>query len=96
MNTIEGGLSILWENYTQLTTTPRYRLLFTRYVRPQDGAAPAKHIVGTAALGSYLVKIGLTPNDAKHWIEQVHQKHTVAIPRIWMPEEELTVYEQYA
>jgi hypothetical protein len=93
MTTVEGSLNILWQNYPQPAAAPRYRLLFTRYVSPKGGAAQSRQAVGEDRLRSYLVGIDLTAQDAKCWIEQVHEKHTVTIPRVYMPDREIAAYE---
>jgi hypothetical protein len=37
MGTIEGTLYIRWENGTQASTTPRYKLMLSRYKNPWEG-----------------------------------------------------------
>ena len=93
MNTVEGSLDILWENNAQPTATPRYMLIFARYQNFKNGGQPSKRLVGDYALETYLTEIGFKEQDAKEWIQQVHEKQSASIPNVMMPEAEMAVYE---
>jgi len=90
---VEGSLDILWENYTTPNATPKYRLLFARYMNFESGAQRSKRLVSIDALESYLVEVGFTPDDAKNLVRQVNEKNCVSIPNVMMPEGCLTAYE---
>ena len=91
---VEGSLDILWENYTTPKATPKYRLLFARYKNFKSGAQQPKRLVGADALESYLVAINFTPDDAKNWVKQVHEKNSVSIPNARRREQYLAAYGQ--
>ena len=91
--TFEGMLDIFWANYTEPTATPRYQLHFARYRGFRGGAVKSKLIVGAADLEFYLTEVGFTSTDAKSWIQEVQEKHTVSIPNVMMPEAEMASYE---
>lgn len=93
MSTIEGTLDIRWENGSQPTATPQYKLIFSRYKNHKDGGQPSKLLVGKDALEGYLIEIGFQPEIAQGWIQQVHEKHGVSILNVMMPEGEMAVYE---
>jgi hypothetical protein len=94
MNTIEGTLEIEWESRTQPAATPRYRLRFQRYKGFIGGAQPHKSRVGEDALEAYLLNIRFEQSDAKEWIKQAHEKGSISIPNVKMPETEMAGYEQ--
>jgi hypothetical protein len=93
MKTVEGSLDILWENNAQAMATPRYRLIFARYQNFKNGAQPSRSLVGDDALQTYLTEIGFRTENATGWIYQVHEKQSVSIPNVMMPEAEMAVYE---
>ena len=94
MSTVAGTLHILWENDIQPEVTPRYRLLFDRYKDFKSPAQQSKRPLGKHRLESYLHNIGYTLEDARHWIEQVHQKQYVSIPNVMMPQKQMVVCER--
>ena len=61
---------------------------------PQGGAQPSKLLVGSDGLESYLIDIGFRPDDAKDWVKQIHEKGSVSIPNVMMPEEQMSEYER--
>jgi hypothetical protein len=93
MNTIEGSLDILWENNAQPMATPRYMLIFARYQNFKNGGQPSRRLVGDDALENYLVNIGFQKQNVMERIQQVHEKQSVSIPNVMMPEVEMAVYE---
>ena len=93
MSTVAGTLHVLWENDIRPEVRPRYRLLFDRHSNVKSGQR-SKRLLGKHRLESYLLKIELTAQDAKHWIQQVHQKQYVSIPNVMMPQEQMAMYEQ--
>lgn len=80
MSTVEGTLRILWENHIRPEVSPRYRLLFDRYKDFNSGAQQSKRLLGKDGLESYLLRIKVTAQDAKHWIKRVHEKLYISIP----------------
>jgi hypothetical protein len=91
---IEGSLDIFWENAEGASATPKYGLIFARYVHFQSGAQPIKHLVGEDILASYLIQIDFVPADAREWVKQVTRKTTVSIPHVFMPKRFLADYER--
>jgi hypothetical protein len=90
---IEGSLDIMWMN-PDVLGTPRYNLFFARYANFRNGAQQPYEIVGDEALENYLVRLGFTVEDAKHWIDKVHhERNAASIPNVWMPDERLVDYE---
>lgn len=90
----EGSLDILWENRAQAEAVPRYVLVFARYRGFKGGAQPVNRIAGTDNLESYLVRIGLTAQDAKHWIAKLQEQDgNVSIPNLTMRSEYMSPYE---
>jgi hypothetical protein len=61
---------------------------------PKGGAQLSKLLVGSDRLESYLIDIGFRPDDAKDWIKQIHEKGSVSIPNVTMPEEQMSAYER--
>jgi hypothetical protein len=61
---------------------------------PKGGAQPSKLLVGSDVLESYLIDIGFRPDDAKDWIKQIHEKGSVFIRNVVMPEEQMSAYER--
>jgi hypothetical protein len=94
MSTEAGMLHILWENHIQSEDRSRYRLLFDRGRYFKSGGQQSKRLLGKDRLESYLVKMKLTAHEAKHWINQAHEKLYVSIPNVMMPLEQMAVYEQ--
>jgi hypothetical protein len=90
----EGSLDILWENRAQAEAVPRYGLIFARYRGFKSGAQPINRIAGTENLESYLLRIGLTAQDANHWIAKLkEQGGSVSIPNLTMRSEYMSPYE---
>jgi hypothetical protein len=90
--TVEGSLEILWLNAGDPRVTPRYDLIFSRYAGFKNGAQQPGKVVGPAALVSYLINLGFTAEDAQNWVKQVHQKLSVSIRNVMLPDQHLADY----
>ena len=90
---VEGRLSIDWANWTELGATPNYNLLFYPNKDSRDGGPQRPYnLVGTENLESHLTELGITSEDAKNLIKQVHAEKTVFISNVMMPQQYLSVY----
>ena len=85
-------MDILWTNCNSPTAMPRYDLLFLKYANFRNGAQQPNSIIGTDALGAYLIGLGFTAQDTHNWIEEVHTKNVAFIPNVMMPEKHLADY----
>jgi hypothetical protein len=83
----------LWVNCNAPMDTPQYNLLFLRYEGFTNGAQQPNPILGTAALGAYLTKLGFAPEYTAKWIEKLHEKNVVSISNVMMPERQLGAYD---
>jgi hypothetical protein len=92
INTVEGSLDIFWSNSGDPRATPRYDLIFARYVGFKNGAQQPNKIVGPAALVNYLIDLGFTAENAENWVRQAHRRFCVSITNVMMPDEHLADY----
>lgn len=91
---VEGTLDIIWENYGEPLSTPRYKLLFLRYQDFKGGGQPTKFIVGNEALVAYLVELNVEPKKAKDLVAQVANDKTVSISNLMIGEPHINAYEK--
>lgn len=89
---IEGTLSILWTNFNERQSAPRYDILFSRYEGFRGGAQRPYAIVGTDALKNYLVGIGFEAENTNNWIKRFSEKRSVAIPNVMLSEKQIAPY----
>jgi hypothetical protein len=66
-------------------------LIFARYQDFKNGGQPSKRLVGDDVLEAYLAQIGFRTQNAREWIELLHEKQSVSIPNVMMPESEMAV-----
>jgi hypothetical protein len=90
--TVEGSLDILWINSTDTSATPRYDVIFSRYAGFKNGAQQPNKITGRAVLEDYLTGLGFTSGDSKNWVRRAHDRISVSIPNVIMPDQLLADY----
>jgi len=89
---MDGVLDILWDNNAERAATPRYTVIFLRFVGFKNGAQATNQIVGAEALDVHLTDIGFSPQGRKEWMEKLHDEGSVSIERVSMPERLLPIY----
>ena len=89
---IEGTLSISWTNFSELRSTPRYNVLFSRYENFQNGAQRPNPIIGSDVLKNYLVGIGFDAENANDWITKLGEKRGISIPHVMLTEKQIAPY----
>jgi hypothetical protein len=92
---VEGSLDVFWENNLEPTAPPLVRIHFLRYTNFRSGAQQANRILGFSNLELYLTEIGLTSEDAKHWVKRLVENRSVSIPNVMLPEPHVAAYEPH-
>jgi len=88
---VEGDLDVRWENSEDVDEAARYRLRFLRPGNKERFVAPMT-AVGNDCLERYLVEWGITPENAKGWIQKLRADKSVSIPDVMMPADRVGRY----
>ncbi len=90
--TTEGTLDIFWENSEDSAASPRYRLIFCRYLGFQGGAMQPHLVIGEESLRKHLIGLKFGERQAKALVVRVKTEKSVPVPNVMMPFEQLPRY----
>lgn len=90
---IEGTLDVNWTNYGEPNATPRYKLLFLKYVGFVNGAQKPKEIVGTANLESYLRSLKISTQHLTDLLKELGNKKSVSLDNFMLDEQQAAEYK---
>src|ERR1700736_3187610 len=85
-----------WETHDNQAATPRFGVFFTAANFPRQVAMRRLEKVGDDGLESYLVDIGVAPQDAARLVKRVHKECSLSIANFNMPDEYVAAYSNNA